>query len=126
AGAGARSHAPASAIVPRGGSTSPPPRRDSPTNGARGSSGIAATPGGPPAAPRPATAPPAVPPPAAPRARAPSAAAIDTATLIPRALNDPVGLRDSSLIQIPSPTGSSGVQPSTSETSPETSGSTSR
>src|SRR5680860_448961 len=42
----------------------------------------------------------------------PRAAAADTAMLIPRDLNDPVGLRASSLIQVPASAATRGVQPS--------------
>ena len=77
------------------------------------SAGIATVTGMPAAAPYAASAAAAFPAEGAARARAPRARAIDTATLIPRALNEPVGLRASSLIQTCSPTGRSGVNPST-------------
>src|SRR3954467_7657938 len=72
--------------------------------------------GSPAAAPYAASAPAALPAEGAARARAPSAFAIDTATVMPRALNEPVGFRDSSLIQRRSPARNSGVQPSASVT----------
>ncbi len=78
------------------------------------------------AAPYAASAPAALPADGAISARAPSARAIDTATVMPRALNEPVGFRASSLIQVRSSTRDERRQPSPSETSPAASGSTSR
>src|SRR5690349_5929364 len=82
--------------------------------------------GKPAAAPYAASAPAAFPADGAARARAPRCLAIVTAAVIPRALNDPVGFRASSLTQTRSATAKSGVQPSDSDTSPSTTGSTSR
>ena len=84
---------------------------------ARGvSSGIATVTGSFAAAPYAASAPAALPAEGAASARAPSAFAIETASDIPRALKDPVGLRDSSLMKSPSPAGNRGVKPSCSVT----------
>src|SRR3954467_5484412 len=90
------------------------------------SSGIATVTGRPAAAPYAASAPAAFPAEGAASARAPSALAIDTATDMPRALNDPVGLRDSSLIQRPGPMRSSGVNPSASVTAADASSGSTR
>ena len=78
------------------------------------------------AAPYAASAPAALPADGAINRVAPSARAIDTAAVMPRALNEPVGFCASSLIQVRSSRRTSGVMPSPSETSPAASGKTSR
>src|SRR3989442_15743471 len=89
------------------------------------SAGMATVRGGPAAAPYAASAPAALPAEGAARAFAPSALAMLTATDMPRALKEPVGLRDSSLIQRFSPAFRSGVNPSPSVTArPASMGST--
>src|SRR5215813_12189724 len=77
-------------------------------------------------APYAANAPAALPAEGALSAVTPNALATETASVIPRALNEPVGFLDSSFIQTRSETWTRGVHPSFSETSPEASGSTSR
>ena len=71
--------------------------------------------GMPAAAPYAASAPAALPADGAANARAPSARASETAIVMPRALNEPVGLRDSSFTNVPS-TSMMGVKPSVSVT----------
>ena len=76
------------------------------------SDGIATTTGTPALAPYAESAPAALPAEGATRRVAPRARAAETAIVIPRALNDPVGLTASSLIHTPSSISKIGVHPS--------------